>query len=83
MVSLSLICPNFFFDLWTGYDYTSPIYFLNRHIMDIKTFEQIKRVNEYHQDYRKARELSKILEYSEYRHFKPVIEKAKMACVNS
>ena len=27
--------------------------------------------------------MSKVLEYSEYRHFKAVIEKAKKACKNS
>jgi DNA-damage-inducible protein D len=40
-------------------------------------FEEIKQVNEYGQ------ELSKILEYSEYRHFLPVVKKAKEACTNS
>jgi DNA-damage-inducible protein D len=34
-------------------------------------------------EYWSARELSKILEYSEYRHFVPVIAKAKDACKNS
>jgi hypothetical protein len=29
--------------------------------MDIKIFEQIKKINEYHQEYWKARELAKIL----------------------
>lgn len=51
--------------------------------MDLKIFETSKKINEYHQEFRSARELWKILEYSEYRHFKPVIEKAKMACINS
>ena len=27
--------------------------------------------------------MAKVLEYSEYRHFKQVVEKAKEACVNS
>lgn len=51
--------------------------------MDLKIFETSKRINEYKQEYWSARELWKILEYSEYRHFKPVIEKAKIACINS
>lgn len=51
--------------------------------MDIKIFEQTKQINEYQQEVWRARELAKNLEYSEYRHFKPVIEKAKMACINS
>ena len=46
-------------------------------------FEQIKRLEENGNEWWSARELGKILEYSEYRHFKPVIEKAKEACKNS
>lgn len=46
-------------------------------------FEQIKRLDENKNEYWTARDLSKVLEYSEYRHFKPVIEKAKEACKNS
>lgn len=46
-------------------------------------FEKIKKVNEYGSEYWSARELYKLLEYSEYRHFLPVIEKAKEACKNS
>lgn len=45
-------------------------------------FEQIKRLDK-NIEYWTARDLSKVLEYSEYRHFKPVIEKAKEACKNS
>lgn len=48
-----------------------------------KTFEDLKETNEDGQEYWTARKLSKILEYSEYRHFLPVIEKAKEACRNS
>jgi DNA-damage-inducible protein D len=46
-------------------------------------FEKIKQVNEYGQDFWSSRKLSKILEYSEYRHFLPVVKKAKEACMNS
>ncbi len=46
-------------------------------------FEQIKKNDNKRNEYWSARELAKILEYSEYRHFKPVIEKAKEACKNS
>jgi DNA-damage-inducible protein D len=46
-------------------------------------FEQIKRLDENKYEYWTARDLSKVLEYSEYRHFKPVIDKAKEACKNS
>lgn len=43
-------------------------------------FEQIKRVDKNKNEYWSARELSKILEYSEFRHFRPVIDRAKEAC---
>lgn len=46
-------------------------------------FDAIKKVNEYGIEYWSARRMAKELGYSEYRHFKPVIEKAKQACVNS
>jgi DNA-damage-inducible protein D len=46
-------------------------------------FEEIKRINEYEQEYWSARQLAKVLEYSEYRHFIPIVEKAKEACKNS
>jgi len=46
-------------------------------------FEQIKKVDKYGNEWWSARQLGKVLEYSEYRHFKPVIEKAKEACINS
>jgi DNA-damage-inducible protein D len=46
-------------------------------------FEKIKQVNEYGQDFWSARQLAKILKYSEYRHFLPVVKKAKEACMNS
>ena len=46
-------------------------------------FEGIKHVNEYGQEYWEARELQPVLEYTEWRKFKGVIEKAKEACRNS
>lgn len=46
-------------------------------------FEQIKRIDENGVEYWSARDMSKILEYSEYRNFLPVIDKAKEACSNS
>ena len=46
-------------------------------------FESVKKINEQRMEYWSARELSKIFEYSEYRHFVPVIAKAKDACNNS
>ena len=46
-------------------------------------FERIKRIDQSKNEYWTARDLSKVLEYSEYRHFKPVIDRAKEACKNS
>jgi len=48
-----------------------------------ETFESIRHLDEDGNEYWLARQLSKVLEYSEYRHFLPVIEKAKDACSNS
>ena len=46
-------------------------------------FENIKNVDEYGQEYWYARELSKVLEYSDWRNFFKVLNKAKEACKNS
>jgi DNA-damage-inducible protein D len=47
------------------------------------TFERIKRTNAEGNEFWSARNLARVLEYSEYRHFLPVIEKAKEACLKS
>ncbi|MBI5023494.1 MAG: DNA damage-inducible protein D [Candidatus Omnitrophica bacterium] len=47
------------------------------------TFESIRKVNQHGQDFWSARDLAKILGYSEFRHFIPVIHKAKESCENS
>lgn len=46
-------------------------------------FEQIRRIDENGNEFWSARDMAKVLEYSEYRHFIPVIGKAKEACRNS
>lgn len=46
-------------------------------------FESIKHIDELGDEYWTSRSLWKILEYTEYRNFLPVIEKAKIACLNS
>ncbi len=46
-------------------------------------FEQIKQIDENGNEFWSARSLSKALEYSEYRHFLPAVERAKEACLNS
>lgn len=46
-------------------------------------FEQIKRIDEKGVEFWSARDLSRALGYSEYRHFLPVLDKAAEACKNS
>jgi DNA-directed RNA polymerase subunit N (RpoN/RPB10) len=50
--------------------------------MNISLFEQIKQVGENNIAFWSARDFSKALGYSEYRHFLPVLEKAKKNCEN-
>ena len=46
-------------------------------------FEQIRQEDENGNEFWSARDLGKVLEYSEFRHFVPVIDRAKEACKNS
>lgn len=46
-------------------------------------FEKLKRVTETVDEAWSARELARVLEYSEFRHFLPPIEKAKEVCTQS
>ena len=46
-------------------------------------FENIKNIDEYGNEYWYARELSKVLEYKDWRNFLKVLNKAKEACKNS
>lgn len=48
-----------------------------------ETFESIKHVNEYGQEYWLARELQPILDYAQWRRFAEAIDRAKLACQNS
>ena len=48
-----------------------------------ETFESIKHVNEYGNEFWYARELQSVLEYTEWRNFQKLIEKAQTACENS
>ncbi len=47
------------------------------------TFEGIRQQDAEGNEFWSARRLSKVLEYSEYRHFQPVIVRARDACLNS
>lgn len=48
-----------------------------------QTFESIKHVNEYGEEYWLARELQPVLEYVQWRRFSDAIERARLACKNS
>ena len=48
-----------------------------------ETFESLRQTDAEGNEFWIARQLAKVLEYSEYRHFQPVIERAKEACRNS
>jgi DNA-damage-inducible protein D len=48
-----------------------------------QTFEEIKHINENGEEFWYARDLQAVLDYSEWRNFENVIEKAKTACQNS
>ena len=47
------------------------------------TFERIKRVSRSGADFWSARELARVLEYTDFRNFTTVITKAREACANS
>lgn len=46
-------------------------------------FEQLKQISDNGSEFWSARDLSRVLEYSEYRHFSPVLKRAQEACLNS
>lgn len=47
------------------------------------TFEGIRQLDEAGQEFWLARQLAEVLDYSQYRHFLPVVDRAKEACLNS
>jgi hypothetical protein len=47
------------------------------------TFESIRQLDEQGNEFWLARQLANVLEYSQFRHFLPVVEKARQACNNS
>ena len=48
-----------------------------------QTFENIKHINEYDEEYWLARELQSVLEYSRWENFSKAIERAQKACENT
>ncbi len=49
----------------------------------LSPFERIKRTNDAGNEYWSSRDFAKVLDYSDYRNFEQVIEKARTACFNS
>lgn len=49
----------------------------------VSPFESIRRTGDEGHEYWSARDLSKVLGYTEWRNFKVAIEKARVACQNS
>ena len=56
---------------------------MNKKLIHQSVFEKLKHIDENGNEYWTARDLSKILDYTDYRNFKGVIEKAREACRNS
>ena len=48
-----------------------------------KMLDDIKHIDEFGNEYWLARELQSVLQYTEWRKFKGVIDKAKIACESS
>lgn len=55
----------------------------NHQSSSLPIFEQIKEIDENGNEFWGARKLSKALEYTDFRNFLVVVEKAKVACKNS
>jgi DNA-damage-inducible protein D len=49
----------------------------------LTTFDSIRHLDNDGNEYWLARQLARVLEYSQYRHFQPVLERAREACRNS
>ena len=49
----------------------------------LSIFEQIRNVDEQGNEYWSARDMAKVLEYTDFRNFLKVIDKAKISCKNS
>lgn len=50
---------------------------------EILPFEKIRRINPSGNEFWSSRDFAKVLDYSDYRNFQSVIEKAQIACSNS
>ena len=55
----------------------------NLSVPEYKGFEDIKQIREDGEEFWSARDLSRVLEYTQWRNFSKVIDKAMLACKNS
>ena len=67
-------------DLETFKNKVSSPEYISEETYNEKIFENIKHINEYGQEFWYARDLQKALEYTEWRNFTNVINKAKTNC---
>ena len=49
----------------------------------VQPFERIKRVNAVGNEYWSSRDFAGVLDYTDYRNFEQVVQKARVACFNS
>src|SRR5258706_4134292 len=73
----------FFLFLSVKFEYNSCMSEQNSPPAAPNTFERIKRVNPAGAEFWSARDLARVLEYSDFRNFAAVIAKAQQACANS
>ena len=59
------------------------LYKINDIIINYDMFESIKHIDELGNEYWNARELMKVLQYSNWQNFEKIIDKAKITCDNS
>ena len=62
---------------------TTSMEYIQQSIFDFTEFDDIKHLSKNGAEFWYARELSKLLQYTEYNKFEKVIEKAKIACEES
>ena len=55
----------------------------NLNVPEYKGFEDIKQIRESGEEFWSARDLSLVLEYTQWRNFSKVMDKAMLACKNS
>ena len=80
-LSDNLLNRKVFINLYSWTKYIT--YQISRRLVTINIFDDIKRTDPDGVEFWSSRDLSKALEYINYRNFEEVIEKAKQACINS